>query len=135
MELWARRSYESNGLATVVLGHDSLKISGGLMVGFALAGTPFHEEAVAQTSEHPHHPNPFGILDTATIIVVRNIQTLVSATFNAPGVAVEPEPFCGRKLLGRGAGDQGDQFVFAPFDLTQEQGRLLGQRKADLLGR
>jgi len=119
----------------VVLGHDSLKIGGGLMVGFAMAGAPFHEQAVAQTSEHPHHPNPLGTLDTATVIVVRNIQTLMSATFNAPSVAIKPEPFCGGKLLGRGTGNQGDQFVFAPLDLTQEQGRLLGQRKADLFGR
>jgi hypothetical protein len=108
LELWARRSYESNSLATVVLGHDGLKVGGGLMVGFTLAGAPFHEETVAQPSEHPHHPNPLGTLDPATIIVVRNIQTLVSATFNAPRVTIKPEPFWGRELLGRGAGDQGD---------------------------
>lgn len=128
-------SYEPDGSATLVLGHNGLKVGGRLMLGFGLAGAPFHEQAVAQASEHPHDPNAFGTSDAATIIVVRHVQALVSAIFDSPGVAIKLEPFLGRELLWRGAGDQGDQFVFAALDLAQKQSRLLGQGKTDLFGR
>ena len=70
------------GSPPMLLGHHHLEIGRGVVLGFALTGSPFHKEAVAQTPEHPHDPDPIGIADPASIIVVRNIQPLMGAALS-----------------------------------------------------
>lgn len=73
----------------VLFGHKSLEIGCGLVLRLALARSPFHKEAVAQASEHTHDPNPVGTSNATSIIIVRDIQTLMGAAFNAPGQSIE----------------------------------------------
>ena len=125
----------AHGTSAMLFGHHHLEIGRGLVFGFTLTGPPFHKEAVAQTPEHPHNPNAVGGANATAIVVVRDIQALMSAAFNSPGKSVRLEPFLSGQFLGFRTGHQRNQFVFAAFDLPQEQGTLLGQGKADLLGR
>ncbi len=41
----------------MLLGHHHLEIGRGLMLRFALTGSPFHEEAIAEPAEHAHDPD------------------------------------------------------------------------------
>ena len=119
----------------MLFGHHRLKIGGRLLLRFALTGSPFHKEAVAQASEHSHNPNPIGAANPAAILVVRDVQPLMGAGFNAPGRSIELEPPQSRQLPGLHTAHQRHQFVFTACDLAQEQGALLGKRKTDLFGR
>jgi hypothetical protein len=99
-------------------GHHHLEIGRGLVFGFPLPGAPFHEEAVAQAPEHPHDPDPVGVADAASIIVVGNIQPLMGAIFDPPGQSVVLEPLERGQFLGLRTGHQRHQFVIAAFDLA-----------------
>ena len=82
----------AHGTAAVLFGHHHLEIGRGLVFRFALTGSPFHKKAVAQAPEHAHYPNPIGTPNAASIIVVRDIQPLMRAVFNAPAISIELEP-------------------------------------------
>ena len=101
----------------MLFGHDRLEIGRGPVVGFRLTGSPFHKEAVAQAPEHPHDPNPVGAAKATAIIVVGYIQALMGAVFNAPGQAIELEPFLSRQFRWLRTGDQRNQFVLATLNL------------------
>ena len=101
----------------MLFSHHHLEIGGGFVFGFTLTGSPFHEEAVAQAPEHPHDPYPIGVADAASIIVVRNIQTLMGAILDPPSKSVVLEPFLRGQFLRLRTGHQRHQFVFAAFDL------------------
>lgn len=122
----------AQGTPPMLGAHQCLKIRCRLVLGFALAGLPFHKKAVAQAPEHSHHPNAIGVADATSIIVVRDVQSLMRAAFNPPSPPVELEPPLRRQSLRLRAGHQRDQFVLAAFDLPQKQGALLDQRKANL---
>lgn len=77
----------------MLFGHAALEIGRGLVLGFGLAGSPFHKEADAQAAEHPHDPNAVGTANATSIIVVRYIQALMGAVFNSPAKSVVLEPF------------------------------------------
>ena len=79
----------------MVFGHESLEVGGGDVIGTALAALPFHEETVGDAAINPEDQHGFVGLNAASIIVVRNIQALVQAAFNAPGLTVELEPLGG----------------------------------------
>ena len=98
-------SYETERSATVVLGHNGLEIGGGLVLRLTLAGSPFHEKAVAEAAEHSDEPNAAGGLYPATIVIVRYVQALVSPVFNPPAIAIELEPFQGGQAFRFDAGD------------------------------
>ena len=75
---------QPQGCPAVVLSHGGLEIGGGLVLGVGLAGTPFHAQTVAQTAKHAQDPEARSLADAATVIVLRNIQSLVQAIFDAP---------------------------------------------------
>ena len=115
-------------------GHHRLEIGRGVVLGFTLTGSPFHKKAVAKPPEHPHDPNAIGVAEPTSILVVRYIQPLMGTVFNAPAKSIELEPFLSGQFGGLRTGHQRNQFLFAAFDLSQEQGGLFGQGKANLLG-
>lgn len=82
----------AQGTSAVLFGHHHLEIGRGLVFRFALTASPFHKEAVAQAPEHPQDPNAIGTPNAAAIIVVRHIQPLMRAVFNAPAISIELEP-------------------------------------------
>jgi len=95
-----------------------MEIGRGFVLGFTLAGSPFHEEAVAQAPEHPHDLDPVGVADPAAIVVMRDIQPLMAAAFDSPGKSVALEPVLNGQFLRLRTAHQGNQFVFAPLNLA-----------------
>jgi len=59
------------------LSQQRLEISGGPMMGPALEGAPFHEEAIGQAAKHAENPDAVVTLNTATVVVIGDVQTLV----------------------------------------------------------
>jgi hypothetical protein len=68
--------------------HGGEKVGGRFMARLFLLAAPMHEQAVAETAKHAHHQHGMGLAHSAEIVVVRDIQTLVQATFNPPGGAI-----------------------------------------------
>ena len=96
----------AQGTSAMLFGHYRLEIGRGLVFGFTLTGSPFHEEAVAQAPEHPHDPNAIGVANATSIIVVRYIQPLMGAAFNSPARSVGLEPFLSGQFLRLRTGHQ-----------------------------
>jgi len=119
----------------VVLSHERLKIGGSNVIGPALSGSPFHEEAVGDSAKHAKHPHPIVTLDSAAVVIVGDVQTLVKPALDAPTCPVQTQPPLGLQLGTGRAGDQGHLFIFSPFGLAQESRRLRRHGKADVLRR
>ena len=116
-------------------GHVHREIGACQVLWIFLMGTPFHEEAVGQAPEQAQHRHAVGMADAAAVVVVRNVQPLVEAVFNASKAGtVELQPPRGIQALGRSAGQQGDRFRFAPGGLAAHPGDLRGSREADGFG-
>ena len=107
----------AQGRLAVFFGHHGLEIGRRAVLRFALMGSPFHKEAVAQAPKHTHDPDAIGALNTASIIVVRDVQPLMRAVFNPPGKSIELEPLWSRQSIRLRTGHQGNQFLFATFGL------------------
>ena len=75
--------------------HERLKIGRGDVVWTALEMLPADGEAVGQASIHSQDEHGFGILNSTTVVVVGDVQSLMEAAFNAPAEAVKFEPLCG----------------------------------------
>jgi hypothetical protein len=71
------------GAAMAFGGHVHGEIGGGQVLRVALMGAPLHKEAVGQAPEQAQHRHAVGVSDAAAVVVVRNIQSLVKAVFNA----------------------------------------------------
>jgi hypothetical protein len=90
-------------------GHIGVEIAGHQVLGLGLARAPFHEEAVAQAAKDAQHMHGVGMADTATVVVLRDVQPLVQAVFDAAEAgAIKPQPGGGVQFGRRGAGQQGD---------------------------
>ena len=77
----------------MLLSHERLKIGRSNVIGPALSGSPFHEEAVGDSAKHAKHPHPIVTLDAAAVVIVGDVQTLVQAIFNATKTgAIESQP-------------------------------------------
>lgn len=126
---------QPQGCPAVILRHGGLEIGCGLVLGVGLAGAPFHAQTVAQTAKHAHDPQARRFADAATVIVLRNIQSLVQAIFDAPVDSIEMEPCLGVEFVGRGAGQQADFLVLAACRLAQQARGLGDQGKGRLFGR
>src|ERR1035441_4297043 len=70
--------------AALILRHGGLEIARGLVLGVGLAGAPFQAQTVAQAAKHAHDPQTRSLADAATVIVKRNVQSLVQTIFDAP---------------------------------------------------
>src|SRR5260370_21783842 len=70
----------------------------------------------------------------ATIIVVRNVQTLVQTVFDAAETgAIKLQPLLGIEFCRLGTGNEANIFILAALGLAEQSGRLCGQPKANLL--
>src|SRR5438552_15046386 len=70
----------------------------------------------------------------ATIIVVRNVQTLMQTVFDAAETgAIKRQPLLGIEFCRVGTGNEANIFIPAALGLTEQPGCLCGQRKANLL--
>src|SRR3974377_1690036 len=69
-----------------------------------------------------------------TIIVVRNVQTLMQAVFDAAETgAIKLQPLLGIEFCRLGTGNEANIFILAARGLAEQPGRLCGQGKANLL--
>jgi hypothetical protein len=74
-------------------GHVHGKIAGGEVLRIGLTGAPLHKEAVGQAAEDAQDAHAVGMADAAAVVIVRDIQPLVQAVFDAPKAAtIELEP-------------------------------------------
>lgn len=120
----------------MVLAHGRLKVGGRQMLWMSLMGTPLHKPAVGDPAEEPHHEHGRRTANPAAVIIVRNVQPLVQAIFNAPKTSpIELQPLLGVELCWGRAGQQDNVFVPSAFGLAQQSGGLRRQRKANLLRR
>lgn len=115
--------------------HEGLEIGSGEMGGAALELLPTDKETVGQTSKHSQDEDGFGVLNSATIVVVGNVEPLMEATFNAPPVAVKFEPLGSVESTGRRAGDDAHGLRLAALCLAQQTTDLGGKRKAHVFSR
>ena len=106
--------------AALILRHGGLEIGRGLVLGVGLAGAPFQAQTVAQAAKHAHDPQARSLADAATVVVKRNVQSLVQTIFDAPVNSIQMEPFLGVEFAGRGAGQQADLLVLAAGSLAQQ---------------
>ena len=125
---------KTQAAAMLVFGKVSLEVGGGLVRGLGELAAPFHEEAVAQPTHHPHQQHRVLSADPTTVVVVGNIQTLVQTVLDAPGLAVEEQPAPGVQPFGLDAGDEADVLRTVTFDLTQHPGGLRREGEAEGLG-
>jgi hypothetical protein len=82
---------------------------------------PLHEETIADAKKQAHDEHAGRETDAASVVVVRDIQTLVQAIFDAAKTGpVELQPPLGVEFLRFGAGQQGDVLVLATVTLAQQ---------------
>jgi len=111
---------QAQGGPTLILAHGCLEVGGCQILRMGLMRAPLHEEAVADTPEQTGHKHGVRMANPATIIVLGNVQTLVQAVFDAAKTRpVKLQPLPGVELLGFGAGNEANVFVFAALGLTE----------------
>jgi len=129
----ALRCEETNATPAVFLAQISLEIGGGLVMGLGELGSPFHKETVGQPTHEGKDEHDIGMTDPAAIVVVGDVQTLVKAALDAPGLAVELEPASGGQFRDVQTGDETDLLGLVPLEVTAQAGDLGSEGKADLL--
>ena len=114
--------------------HSGEKIAGCFMLRFGLAASPVHEEAVAESAKHAHHPHRPGFPDSALIVQVGNVQALMQSAFDAPSGPVISKPLL-RVELGWGqTGNQSHCFRPVVTQVAAEQSDLFDAGQIDLFG-
>ena len=83
---------ETNAAAVVFVAQKSLEVCGGLVMRRGELGSPFHKETVGQPTHEGKDEHGVGMTDPTAIVVVGDVQTLVKAALDAPGLAVELKP-------------------------------------------
>ena len=124
----------ADGIAMMFGVHRAKKVGGGFVPGLLLAAAPVHEQAVAQTPEHPDDPHGLGQAHAALVVTVRDVQTLVQTAFDAPGGAVKRQPLGGLQVFGQQAGDERNGFRGVLAQVTAQPGDLLDAGKVHRLG-
>jgi hypothetical protein len=95
-------------------GHIGVKVAGHQVLGFGLAGAPLYKEAIGQAAKDAQYTHGVGMLDAAAVVILRHVQALVQAVFDAAEAgAIKPQPGLGVQFGRRGAGQQGDGLRFA----------------------
>ena len=120
----------------MLLAHSRVKVGGGPILGMGLMGTPLHEQAVTDAAEQTRDEHGWRAANPAEIVVMRNVQPLVQAIFDAAKASsVQLQPSRRVQFLRFSAAQQGDLFILAAVSLAQQPGSLRHQRKANLLSR
>ena len=116
------------------LGHASLEIGRGQVLGTGLVLSPFHKQAIGQASIHSQNQHGFWVLHPATIIVVGDVQSLMEPALDAPALPIELQPLLRIEPFGRCTGNQSHLFVLASLGLTQQPSGLGCERKPHVFG-
>ncbi len=86
----------------------------------ALMSAPLHEEAVADAPEQTGHKHGVRVANSATVVILGDVQTLVEAVFDAAKTRpIQLQPLLGIEFLRWGAGEQANVFLLATFGLAQ----------------
>ena len=83
--------------------HGGEQVGGRFMPGLFLLATPRHEQAVAETPQQAHPQPRMRLAHSAEVVVMRDVQTLAQAAFDAPGGAMVFEPLGRAEFLWRQA--------------------------------
>ena len=103
----------------MVLAHGRLKVGGGQIFGMGLVGAPLHEAAVAEAGHQTGHEQGRCGTNAAVIVVVRDVQTLVQAVFDATKAGpIEFQPFLGVQPVWSGAGQECDVLILSALSLA-----------------
>jgi len=112
----------------------ALEVGGGFVVWVGELSFPLHEEAVGEAAHEAKEEHTVGMADAAAVVVVGDIQTLVEAAFDAPGLTVELEPACGVEACWFHTGNEADFLWRVALEMATEAGGLGGEGKGDLFG-
>ena len=134
IEVGVLGSEEADGAAMGVSAEMALKVGGGFVVWVWELSFPLHEEAVGEAAHEAEEEHAVGMADAAAVVVVGDIQTLVEAVFDAPGLTVEEEPACGVEAGRFQTGDEADFLRRVALEMATEAGGLGGEGKGDLFG-
>ena len=111
---------QAQGCLTVILAHGCLEVGGSQVFRMGLMRAPLHEETVADAPEQPGHQHGVRMANSATIIVMGNVQPLVQAVFDtAKTRSVKLQPLLGVELFGLGTGKEANVFIFAALGLAE----------------
>jgi len=111
---------QAHGGLTVLLTHGGLEVGGRQILRMALMSAPLHEEAVADAPEQTGHKHGVRVANSATVVIVGDIQTLVEAVFDtAKTRPVQLQPLLGIEFFRWGAGEQANVFLLATLGLAQ----------------
>jgi len=95
---------------------------------------PLHEQAVTDAAEQARDEHRWRGADPATVVVLRNIQPLMQAIFDAAKPRpVQLQPSLRVEFGWFSTGQQCDVLILAALRLAQQSGSLRHQRKANLL--
>ena len=94
-----------------------------------------HKAAVAEAPEHPDDPHGFGEAHPALGVVVRDVQPLVQAAFNAPARRILLGPAGGVELRRRQAAHQRDDFRGVVAQVSPQKRDLCDAGEIHFLGR
>ena len=120
----------------MVFAHGGLKVRGGQLFGTRLMRAPLQAQAVADAAEQPGDEHTGREPNSAAVVIVRNVQPLVEAVFDASKASsVQREPLLRVEFFRLGAGQQADVLVLATVTLAEQSGGLCHQGKTDLFGR
>jgi hypothetical protein len=114
--------------------HGGEKVCGGFVVRFCLEGAPMNTEAVAEATKHADDAHRLGFAHSAKIIEVGDVESLVQATFDAPGGTIVLKPLGGVEFFGQQTGHQRDDFRLVVTQVAAQQGHLLDTGKIDGFG-
>ena len=85
-----------------------------------MMSAPLHEETVADAPEQPGHKHGVRMANSATIIVMGNVQPLVPAVFDAAKTRpIKFQPLLGVELFGFGTGNEANVFLLAALGLAE----------------
>jgi len=105
--------------------HGGVKVSRRQIFRMWLMGPPLQEKAIADAEEQTHDEHAGRETNPASVVVVRDVQALVQAVFNAAKTGpVELQPPLGVQFLRFSAGEQSDVLVLAAVALAQQPGGL-----------
>ena len=103
----------------MLLAQGGLKIGSGQMLGMSLMGTPLHKEAVSDAAQQTDHEKGWRTANPAAAVIVRNVQPLMQAIFDASKASpVEFQPLLRVELFWWRAAQQGDLFILAALGLA-----------------
>jgi hypothetical protein len=103
----------------MLFAHGGVKVSRRQISRMCLMGPPLHEEAIADAKEQTHNEHAGRETNPAPVVVVRDVQALVQAVFDAAKTGpVELQPPLGIQFLRFSAGEQSDVLVLAAVALA-----------------